>query len=219
MQHLLLLLGLSVLLSAPVRADSSHLDRVLAAKELRVCIWPDYYAITYRSPQTALLTGLDIGMAHALAKDLGVALRFVDSSFAMLINDVTQGRCDVAMFGVGITPARAEKLRFTRSYLVSDMHAITTRSSRRIRAWPDIDKPGVVVAVLRGNLHEPVLRDKLKAATMMVVNNPRERELEVESGRADVFMTDFPYSQRMLDTVDWARVVSPTTPNHQTPNA
>ena len=37
MQHLLLLLGLS-LLSAPVRADSSHLDRVLAAKELRVCI-------------------------------------------------------------------------------------------------------------------------------------------------------------------------------------
>ena len=40
-----------------------------------------------------------------------------------------------------------------------------------------------------------------------------------ESGRADVFMTDFPYSQRMLDTVDWARVVSPSAPYHLTPYA
>ncbi len=219
MQHLLLLLALSVLLSAPARADSIRLDRVRAAKELRVCIWPDYYGITYRSPHTGLLTGLDVDMARALAQDLGLELRFVNTSFATLIDDVTQDRCDVAMSGVGITPSRAGKLRFTRSYLVSDMHAITTRSDRRIQAWPAIDKPGVVVAVLRGTLHEPVLRDKLKAATMMVVDSPRAREQEVESGRADVFMSDLPYSRRMLDTVDWARVVSPTAPYHVTPYA
>ena len=220
MRHLLpLLLGLSLLASSTVRADSSHLDRVLAAGELRVCVWPDYYGNSYRNPHIQEMTGVDADMARAFAKDLGVTLRFVDSSFALLVNDVTQDRCDVAMFGVGITPSRAGKLRFTRSYLVSDMHAITTRSNRRIQAWPDFDKPGVVVAVLRGTLHEPVLRYKLKAATMMVVDSPRAREQEVESGRADVFMTDLPYSRRMLDTVDWASVVSPTAPYHVTPYA
>lgn len=219
MHHLLLLLGLSLFLNTPVRADASRLDRVLAAKELRVCIWPDYYGISYRNPQTQQLTGLDVDMASALAKDLGVALRFVDSSFRTLIDDVTQDRCDIAMFGIGITPARAEKLRFTRAHLVSDMVAITTRSNRRIKDWSDIDKPGVVVAVLAGTLHEPVLRDKLKAATLLVVGSPRAREQEVESGRADLFMTDLPYSRRMLDNVDWARAVNPPAVYHLTPYA
>ena len=219
MQHLLLLLGLSLLLSTPVQADSSHLDRVLAAKELRVCIWPDYYGISYRNPHTQQLTGLDVDMARALAKDLGVELRFVDSSFSMLTDDVTQDRCDVAMFAIGITPARAEKLRFTRPHLVSDVYAITTRGNRRIRDWSDIDRPGVVVAVLKGTLHEPVMREKLKAATLLVVDSPRAREQEVESGRADVFMTDFPYSRRMLDNADWARLVSPPAAYHLTPYA
>ena len=216
MQRLLLALALSLLLGAPVRADSSQLDRVLANKELRVCIWPDYYGISHRNPNTLQLTGLDVDMARAFAKDLGVELRFVDSSFSMLIDDVTQDRCAIAMFGIGITPARAEKLRFTRPHLVSDIYAITTRSNRRIRDWSDIDKPGVVVAVLKGTFHESVLREKLKAATLLVVDSPRAREQEVESGRADVFMTDYPYSRRMLDNVDWARLVSPPAAYHLT---
>lgn len=220
MQHRLLpLLGLSLVLGAPVRADPDHLARVQAAGELRVCIWPDYYGISYRNPNTQQLTGLDIDMARALAQDLGVEPRFVDSSFATLIDDVAQDRCDVAMFAIGITAARVAKLRFTRPYLVSDVHAITTRSNRRIRDWSDIDKPGVVVAVLKGTFHEAVLRDRLQAATLLVVDSPLGREQEVQSGRADVFMTDFPYSQRMLDNVDWARLVSPPSAYHLTPYA
>jgi len=34
-----------------------------------------------------------------------------------------------------------------------------------------------------------------------------------------VFMTDFPYSQRMLRTTDWARLVKPDTAYHITPYA
>ena len=64
---------------------ASHLDRVKASKVLRVCIWPDYYSITYRNPKTQQLSGIDIDMANELGKDLGVAVRFVDSSFAKLI--------------------------------------------------------------------------------------------------------------------------------------
>lgn len=72
MRHLLpLLLGLSLLASSTVRADSSHLDRVLAARELRVCVWPDYYGNSYRNPHTQEMTGVDADMARAFAKDLG----------------------------------------------------------------------------------------------------------------------------------------------------
>lgn len=194
----------------------SRLHHIQANKKLRVCIWPDYYGISLRSPRTQQLAGVDADLALELGKDLGVAVEFVDSSFARLVGDVTGNLCDVAMFAVGVTPQRAEKLLFARPTLASDIYAITTRSNRRIKSWDDIDKPGVVVAVMKGTLHEPVMRARLKAATLLVVDTPMAREQEVESGRADVFMTDFPYSRRMLETTDWARLISPTSTYHMT---
>jgi cyclohexadienyl dehydratase len=197
-------------------AQSSHLDRIASTKELRACIWPDYFGISYRNPKTQQLEGIDIDQAQALAKDLGVAVRFVDSSFAKLVDDLTQDRCDIAMFAIGITPARLEKLRFSKPYLTSDIFAITTKSNRRIKSWADIDQPGVVVSVAKGTLHEAVMREKLKAATLVANATPQGREQDVESGRADVFMTDFPFSRRMLEQTDWARLVSPPSTYHLT---
>jgi len=200
-------------------AETDRLDRILAAKELRVCIWPDYYSISYRNPKTLELSGIDIDMAQALAADLGVSARFVDSSFASLIEDVTQDRCDIAMFAIGITPSRAERLRFTDATLASDIYGITSKSNRRIKDWSDIDQSGSVVAVAKGTLHEAVMKVKLQSAQLMVLDTPFAREQEVQSGRADVFMTDFPYSQRFLANADWARLVSPPGVYHITPYA
>lgn len=204
---------------AQSQTTNGHLESIRLHQKVRVCIWPDYYGITYRNPKTQLLEGVDAEMALELGKDLGVAVEFVDSDFAHLIEDVTTQKCDVAMFAVGVTTQRANKLRFTRPTMVSDIYGITNRTNRQIKTWSDIDKPGVVVAVMKGTLHEPIMRERLKSATLKIVDTPMAREQEVASGRADVFMTDYPYSRRMLETTDWARLVSPSTVYHETPYA
>jgi len=203
--------------AAPPVADA--LDRVLDAGELRVCIWPEYIGISHRNPKTLELSGIDIDNAQEVARALGVRLRFVDSSFATLVSDLEAERCDIAMFAIGITEQRRQWLRFTEPYLASDIYAITTRENRRIRSWDDIDRPGRVVVVAKGTLHEPVMRERLRAAELVVVNTPGAREQEVQAGRADVFMTDYPFGQRMLDQHRWARLVSPPEPYHITPYA
>ena len=200
-------------------AIDSRLERIRSAKSLRVCIWPDYYGITFRNPKTQQLNGIDIELAQELGRELGATVEFVDSSFAKLIDDVTQERCDIAMFAIGVTPARAEKLRFTRPHLASDIYAIASRANRRVKDWADIDRAGTVVAVARGTLHEPVMRQKLTAAQLVVLDTPFAREQEVQAGRADVFMTDFPYSQRFLANADWARLIQPPGTYHVTPYA
>jgi len=200
-------------------AEPSHLDRIRASKQLRVCIWPDYYSVSYRNLKTGLVGGVDADLARELARDLGVEAKFVDSSFARLVDDISLDRCDIAMFAVGITPARAEKLRFTRPHLRSDVYAITSRSNKRIKEWGDIDRKGVVVAVTKGTLHESLMRERLKYATLLVVDSHFAREQEVEAGRADVFMTDYPYGRRMLELTDWARLISPADTYHVTPYA
>ena len=205
--------------SSPLAAADSRLDRVVAEGKLRVCIWPDYSGITYRNPKTQELSGIDVDMARALAHDIGVAVDFIDSSFATLVDDVTGDRCDIAMFAIGVTAARQQKLRFTQPHLASDIYAIASRSNRRVRDWQDIDRAGTIVAVARGTLHEPVMKARLTAAQLLVLDTPFAREQEVQSGRADVFMTDYPYSQRFLARSDWARLLAPPGTYHVTPYA
>lgn len=211
-------LALAVLLClvAASAAATPRLQRILETKVLRVCIWPDYYGVTYRNPKTRLLSGLDIDIAAELGRELGVAVRHIDSSFQKLVDRLVNDECDIAMHGVGITPARLSRLQFTRPIMRSDVYAIASRSSNAVRRWEDLDKPGRVIAVQAGTIMEPLMQQHLKQASLLTVTAPQTREQEVESGRADAFMTDFPYSQRMLALTDWARLVSAPAPFHLT---
>lgn len=207
-----LCLGTAAAALAAERPGVARPQAVLGRGALHACIWPDYYAITFRNPRSGRLEGIDIDLAGDLARDLGVRLDFVESSFATFMDDLERGRCDVAMFGVGVTPARQRRVDFTEPYLASGIYAIAPRTSRRIRTWADIDRPGVVVAVQLGTFMEPMMRDYLRRARLMVVAPPQLREIEVQSGRADLFITDYPYSRRMLFQHEWARVIAPDQP-------
>jgi cyclohexadienyl dehydratase len=215
---LMLALGLSAAVATPAQAGPV-LDRVQATKTLRVCIWPDYYGVTLRNPRNGQLVGIDIDLSAELARELGVTLSYVDSSFPKLIGDLEGDRCDVAMFAIAMLPQRMERLRFTRPYLQSDIYGISTRNSRVVRRWEDIDKPGVAVAVQAGTFMEPVMAAALKNAQLVRVAPPATRERELEAGRVDVFMTDYPYSRRLLDNADWAQLISPPQPFHVLPYA
>jgi ABC-type amino acid transport substrate-binding protein len=186
---------------------------------VKVCIWPDYYGISLRHPRTQQLAGIDIDLSAEFGRDLGATVQYVDSSFPTLIDDLKSERCDIAMFAVAMLPQRQQVLAFTRPYLQSDIYAVTTKGNKVITRWEDIDKPGVAVAVQAGTFMEPVMAAVLKQARMVKVSPPATRERELEAGRVDVFMTDYPYSRRLLDNADWATLISPPTPFHVLPYA
>ncbi|MBY0431562.1 MAG: ABC transporter substrate-binding protein [Rhodospirillales bacterium] len=210
----------AVLTAAPLGAEAAErLKAIQRHGEIRVCIWPDYFSITYRNPRTGELQGIDIDMAQALAADLGVKAHFVDSSFALLARNLTGDICDIAMHAVGVRADRAEHMDFSRPHLVSGIYAVTTRSHPTVKSWDDIDQPGIAVVVQKGTYMEPVMRDTLKHAELVVVDDFKAREQEVQSGRADVFMTDYPYGLRMVSLTDWARLIEPPRPFATTPYA
>lgn len=215
----LLTCALTATLFSNVALAQSRIDRIKAAGSVRICIWPDYYAITYRNTRTGALEGIDIDLAQEFAADLGVTPQFIDSSFKTLIADLNEDKCDVSMHGIGITAARQEKLDFTHPHLRSGIYAITTKANPAVHDWADIDKPGVVIAAQAGTYMVEVMKAQLKQATLTVVATPEAREQEVMSGRADLFMTDYPYSRKMLARHDWAKLLAPPTPLAPTPYA
>ena len=210
-------LAISALISVSLFAQESRLDKIVSENNLKVCIWPQYYGISYLDQRTQTLVGIDSDLAQELANDLKVNLEFVESSFPKFISDITENRCDIAMFAIGNTESRRAKVRFTTPHLSSDIYAITTKNNKKIKTWEDIDKKGSVVAVAKGTYHEPVMKEKLKNAELLVVDSMQSREQEVQSGRADVFMTDYPFGKRMLAKTDWAKLISPDSTYHLTP--
>jgi ABC-type amino acid transport substrate-binding protein len=193
----------------PPPPPPDRLAAIRARGELLVCIWPEYFAVSYRNPRNGELEGIDIDMARAFAARLGVPPVFVETGFTEVFDRLDEGGCDIAMMGVGITAARAERVAFSKPYMASAFHAVATRTSARVGAWRDIDTPGTVVAVAAGTVMEAVMRESLRHAELMVVRPPRTREGEVLAGRADVFISDFAYTRRMLLMHDWARVIEP----------
>ena len=76
-------------------------EQMKADATMRVCIWPDCCGISFRNPRTQQLTGADSELAAQLAHDLQVRVESIDSSFQAPLDDVTSGRCDVAMIEAG----------------------------------------------------------------------------------------------------------------------
>lgn len=200
-------------------AQESKLTTILDTNKLKVCIWPQYYGISYIDKRTQKLKGIDSDLAKELAKDLKVNLEYIQSSFPTLISDITSNKCDIAMFAIGNTASRRAKIRFTTPHLSSDIYAITTKTNRKISNWNDIDKKGVIVAVAKGTYHEPIMKEKLKNAKLEVINGFIQREKEVQAGRVDVFMTDYPYGKKMLVKTQWAKLIIPNKTYHKTPYA
>lgn len=190
-------------------AAGGGLAAIRARGTLQVCMWPEYFAISYRNPHNGVLEGIDIDMARALAARLGLALRFVETNFAEFMDSLERGDCDVAMMAMGVLPARQARLDFSRPTLASPVYGVTTKDGTRINRWEDIDRPGVVVAVAAGTLMEPLMRQTLQHAELQVVHPPSTREAEVQAGPADLFMSDFPYARRMLLMHDWVRIIEP----------
>ncbi|WP_028878874.1 substrate-binding periplasmic protein [Terasakiella pusilla] len=213
-----LIIGAFVCLPSPSHAKD-RLKDLKTLDEMKVCIWPDYFAISYRNPRTGKLEGIDIDMAYELAKYLEVEVEFVDSSFAELKDNMQNGRCDIAMHGVGVREDRKAYMDFAEPHLVSGIYAVGMKRNEAIQKWSDIDQPGNVVVVQKGTYMEPVMREYLKHAELSVVESFKAREQEVESGRADVFMTDYPYGKRMASLTTWAHLMEPDEVLAPTPYA
>jgi cyclohexadienyl dehydratase len=219
---LLALALFTMLAAAPVveaQTHVSHLEKVTKAKKVRVCVWPEYWAISYKNPKTGELEGVDIDLARELGKELKAEVQFVESTFATFAPDLQTDKCDIAMFGLGATLSRAQAVEFSTPYLETSIYAVVRKSHPKIKTWNDIDKPGHVVAVALGSYVEAFMKGYLKQAKVLGVQPPATREQEVAAGRADILMTDYPIAKKLAATMDWAKILAPPKPLAVTPYA
>ncbi|MCA6101760.1 ABC transporter substrate-binding protein [Bradyrhizobium australafricanum] len=203
---------------AAAQQTQSRLYEITKSGVLRVCIWPMYYSISFRNPDSGQLEGIDIDLSKELAKDMGVKLDYVETSFGSFIADLQANKCDLGMFGVGATMKRAQAVAFSDPYLTSGVYAVV-RKGGPITSWADIDKPGVNAGVSLGSYVENFMRSYFKNAKTLAVAPPATTQAELMAQRVDVVMTDYPASIKMNAQFDWTTTVAPPENLSVTPYA
>ena len=159
---------------------------------LRVGTTGDYAPFSYRTAE-GTLAGIDIDLAEAFAKSLGLKLEWVETSWPTLTADLQRGAFDLALSGISRTLTRAAVpgSSFSEPYHRGGKAPIIRCADQtRFTTWEAIDQPGVRAVVNPGGTNEAFARSRYQHASLRVHEDNRTIFQEIAEGRADVMVTD-----------------------------
>ena len=176
--------------SSQPEADSSRLDAIKKANQLRVCTTGDYRPFTYLDPESGDWSGIDIDMAQDLAEELGVEVEFVQTSWKNLMPDFLE-KCDMAVGGVSISLERAEQAYFSDATLDEGKTPITLcENVEKYDTVKEINQPGVRSITPIGGTNEKFADEHYPEGEIIRFEDNNAIFDEIIAGRADVMTTD-----------------------------
>lgn len=169
----------------------TKLDEIRSSELLRVGTTGDFAPFSYRRDRSGTLHGVDINFARMLAVDLNVKIKFVQTTWPELMDDLLADKFDIGMSGITITPERLSVAFFSQPVMSSGKVAITRdENANRFRTIPDINRPGVRVIVNPGGTNEAFARANFPLATIVLNEENLTVFDKILSGDADLMVTD-----------------------------
>ena len=109
------------------------------------------------------IVGIDAEIAEAIAAKLGMKLEIMDVDFDVVLTGVSDGKYDMGMAGITVTPDRQINMDFSKSY-ATGIQVIIVKDGSAISTLDDIfefNADGDPVALKNPNMKVPLRRDLL----------------------------------------------------------
>jgi Na+/H+-dicarboxylate symporter len=160
---------------SPIDTSTGRIKAITARGTLRVAYMPDRLPFAYRnSGGTAV--GFDIDLAQRLAESLDVKLELVRIGWPEIVTGLEEGKIDLAVGGIAITPTRAQEVAFSSTYFDHSVGFVLPDHMR-----DNFAKLETIQAIPNLEILVPVDRHYLEFAKD---NFPRAKLTPVESPRA-----------------------------------
>lgn len=127
---------------------------VKAAGQVVVGIESTYPPMAYKDPKTSERIGFNVELVTAIAKELGVAIKWEEMSFEQLMTSLTTGRIDMIGTAISDLPSRREKLTFV-DYLATGAQPFTM-ATKAGELKSNLDLCGKTVGAPRTTSYMPV---------------------------------------------------------------
>ena len=133
----LALTGCSTKKASDASSDADLLARIQERGEIVVAMEGTGAPWTYHDENDQLV-GYDVEVAQKIAEKLGVKARFVEGEWDGLLAGLDDGRYDLMVNGVGITPERQEKYDFSTPYAYNRTAVIVRGDYDEIHSMEDL---------------------------------------------------------------------------------
>lgn len=150
---------------------------------LRAAINLGNTVLAQRDADSEELSGVSVVLATELGAKLGVPVKLVTYlSAGMVFDAIDRQEWDIAF--LAIEPERAEKIQFSRPYVLIDGTYLVRKDSA-FSSVADLDRAGVTIAVGRGAAYDLFLTRTLNNATLLRMPTSLEAIEQFRSGGAD----------------------------------
>jgi ABC-type amino acid transport substrate-binding protein len=182
---------------------------------LRVGTTPIFPPLTMK--QHGKLAGVEVDFANLLGQQLGVEVSITELPWTELIPALVDGKIDVIMSGMSITPSRTRYVDFTVPYMTVGQMAVVRKDDQpRLRDQRAMDQPTSRVGVLQNTTGDYFARRSLKQARVVGLVTVDDGIAALRAGDIDFFLSDAPTIWEITaptkpDNFDLAGIYRPLT--------
>jgi lysine-arginine-ornithine-binding protein len=185
---------LLLLLFLPVPSFAqSALERVRQNGELR--IGTDATYPPFEDAEGGNFRGFDIDMGNAIARELGVRARFINSSFDGIFPALQNGTFDAVMSSVTITPDRSASMLFSDPYYDSGQLIAVNENTQGVNGPDDLKGKKVGVQINTTAQYE---LEKKEGVEVAKYNSIDLALLDLRNRRIDAVVGDAPVLKYMI---------------------
>lgn len=166
-----------------------RLDKIMETKVLRVGTPGDYRPFAIKTD--AGLSGHDIDVIEAMAKELGVKIEYVQTSWPKLMADLQSDQFDIAVGGITRNVARIRLIEMLPGYAPFGKVALVRSAEKaKYTTVDDLNKPTVRVIKNPGGTNETFVLQNLKTAQVSTHDKNAEIPALIAEGKGDVMITE-----------------------------
>jgi polar amino acid transport system substrate-binding protein len=164
-------------------AQTATLQKVKQSGELHIGVAPGdpWY---FRDPSSGQWTGLGVLLGEQVAKDMGVKMVPVETTWGNCVAALQSGQID-AMFVLDATDERKKAVDFPTNPLLWYAQGVLTKDGLVAKNWSDLDKPEVRIGVALGTATDRDLTKRLTHAKIERFTNTDETVAAFMTGRVD----------------------------------
>ena len=176
-------------LTVSVQADL--LDDIQEKGVITVGTTGDYKPFTYYDGTH--YSGYDIDVAKHLAEQLGVEVKFVQTTWKNLVLNLQEGQYDIAMGGITRRISRQLAAEQSQGYMTfGKVFLVANGKEEQFDTLAEVNLPSVKVGVNIGGTNEKFADQFLTNATLMKYENNLDVPKAVANGDVDVMVTETP---------------------------
>lgn len=174
---------------------------IKSAGKLTIGMSFPYAPFQYYEKDNKTQTGIEVDLANAIAKKMGVTASISNVSFDGILPGVNGARYDLAMSGLGVTKERTAAVDFVTDFATGYSMAVPKTLASSVTTITDLCGHTVSagsgttsVLQVQAQSTKCVAAGK-KAITMVQFKNQAEQDLAVTTGRAQIDMLTYAAAQ------------------------